>query len=129
MSNIDTVRAFVGHWNSGDMEAMYAICAEDVVWHNIPMEPFRGKAAMRAAVTRFMAEVEGCDWDIHAIADHAGTVLTERTDGFRLKDGRHAAIRVMGTFEFDEAGRIAAWRDYFDMGEFNRAFAGGQGTP
>ncbi|QIQ87603.1 limonene-1,2-epoxide hydrolase family protein [Erythrobacter sp.] len=126
MSNIDTVRAFIDHWNSGDMEAMYALCAEDVTWHNIPMEPFSGKPAMRAAVEGFMADVEGCEWEVHAIAEgDGGAVLTERTDAFRMKDGRRAAIRVMGTFEFGADGLITAWRDYFDMGEFQREFAGG----
>jgi len=125
MSNIDKVRAFIGHWNGGDMEAMYAMCAEDVVWHNIPMEPFSGKAAMREAVAGFMADVESCDWQTHAIAENGGTVLTERTDAFAMKDGRRAAIRVMGTFEFGPDGLITAWRDYFDMGEFQREFAGG----
>jgi len=125
MSNIDKVRAFIGHWNGGDMEAMYAMCAEDVVWHNRPMEPFSGKAAMREAVAGFMADVESCDWQTHAIAQNGDTVLTERTDAFAMKDGRRAAIRVMGTFEFGPDGLITAWRDYFDMGEFQREFAGG----
>ena len=31
----------------------------------------------------------------------------------------------MGTFEIGTDGRIAAWRDYFDMLEFQREFAGG----
>ena len=123
MSNTDKVRAFVDHWNSGDMEAMYAMCAEDVVWHNIPMEPFTGKAAMRKAVAGFMANVEGCEWEIHEIAESGNAVLTERTDNFRLKKGARASLRVMGTFEFNEDGLIIQWRDYFDIGEFQREFA------
>lgn len=119
-----TVEAFIAHWNSGDMEAMYALCAENVVWHNIPMEPFAGKHAMRAAVEGFMADVAACDWQVHAIAANGNVVLTERTDGFTFKDGRRAAIRVMGTFEVDAEGKITAWRDYFDMLEFQREFAG-----
>lgn len=122
MTPIETVTAFVGHWNSGDMEAMYALCTEDVMWHNVPMEPTHGKPAMRAAVEGFMAGVAACDWQIHAIAANGSIVLTERTDGFTLKNGRHAAIRVMGTFELTQDGLVAAWRDYFDMGEFQREF-------
>lgn len=118
-----TVTAFIGHWNSGDMKAMYALCGEDVVWHNIPMDPIYGKPAMREAVAGFMAGVDSCDWEIHAIAVNGNVVLTERTDAFTLKDGRRAAIRVMGTFELDSGGLITAWRDYFDMAEFAREFA------
>ena len=120
----ETVTAFIDHWNSGDMEAMYAMCAEDIVWHNIPMEPIAGKTAMREAVAGFMANVATCAWETHAIAANDSTVLTERTDGFTMKDGRKAAIRVMGTFEIGENGLITAWRDYFDMGEFQREFSG-----
>ena len=124
MTAIDTVRTFIDHWNSGDMEAMYAMCAEGITWHNIPMEPIEGKAAMREAVAGFMANVAACQWDIHAIAAEGDVVLTERTDAFELKDGRRAAIRVMGTFELDSDGLISDWRDYFDMGEFQREFGG-----
>lgn len=124
MSHMETVTAFIGHWNSGDMEAMYALCAEDVTWHNIPMDPIPGKAAMREAVAGFMLNVESCDWQTHFIAENGNAVLTERTDAFQLKDGRRAAIRVMGTFELDEEGLISRWRDYFDMAEFQREFAG-----
>lgn len=119
-----TVEAFIAHWNSGDWHAMYALCAEELVWHNIPMEPVAGKAAFKDAVDGFMGNVAGCDWQIHAIAANGNTVLTERTDGFTFKDGRRAAIRVMGTFEVGENGLITAWRDYFDMLEFQREFAG-----
>lgn len=125
MTPTETVQAFIGHWNSGDLEAMYALCAEDVTWHNIPMDPIVGVATMRAAVAGFMGPVDRCEWEVHAIAANGSTVLTERTDAFILKDGRRAALPVMGTFEIDGDGRIKAWRDYFDMGQFQREFGGG----
>ncbi|MDC8753889.1 limonene-1,2-epoxide hydrolase family protein [Erythrobacter sp. sf7] len=120
-----TVEAFIGHWNACDIDAMMALCADGIVYHNIPMEPIHGTTAMRAMVEGFLADLAGCDWHTHAIAANGNVVLTERTDGFTFKDGRKAAIRVMGTFEIDADGKIAAWRDYFDMGEFQREFAGG----
>lgn len=125
MTPTETVKAFVGHWNSGDMEAMYAMCADNVIWHNIPMEPIEGLAAMRAAVDGFMGPVESCEWEIHSIAECGNRVLTERTDAFNLASGRRAALPVMGTFELDQNGRIAVWRDYFDMGQFHSEFGGG----
>lgn len=120
-----TVEAFIGHWNACDIDAMMALCADGIVYHNIPMEPIHGTTAMRTMVEGFLADLAGCDWQTHAIAANGNVVLTERTDGFTFKDGRKAAIRVMGTFEIDADGKIAAWRDYFDMGEFQREFAGG----
>lgn len=119
-----TVEAFIAHWNACDIDAMLALCAEDIVYHNIPMEPIHGTAQMRAMVAAFLADIASCDWQVHAIAANGTTVLTERTDGFTFKDGRRAAVRVMGSFELGTDGRIAAWRDYFDMAEFSREFAG-----
>jgi limonene-1,2-epoxide hydrolase len=124
MTPQQTVEAFIGHWNACDIEAMLALCAEDIIYHNIPMEPVHGTTAMRGMVEGFLANIASCDWQTHAIATNGNTVLTERTDGFNFKDGRRAAIRVMGTFVLNDAGLIAQWRDYFDMAEFSREFAG-----
>lgn len=123
MTPQETVEAFIQHWNACDVEAMIALCADDITYHNIPMEPIHGTAAMRAMVEGFLGNIAACDWVTHAIAANGNVVLTERTDGFTFKDGRRAAIRVMGTFVLDDAGRIAQWRDYFDMAEFQREFA------
>lgn len=123
MTPQQTVEAFIQHWNACDVDALMALCAEGIVYHNIPMEPIHGTPAMRAMVEGFLGNVASCEWVTHAIAASGNTVLTERTDGFNFKDGRRAAIRVMGTFVLDDAGRIAQWRDYFDMAEFAREFA------
>ncbi|AOL93254.1 nuclear transport factor 2 family protein [Porphyrobacter sp. LM 6] len=124
MTPQQTVEAFIGHWNACDIDAMLSLCAEGIVYHNIPMEPVVGTAAMRAMVEGFLSNIASCDWQTHAIAANGNTVLTERTDAFNFKDGRRAAIRVMGTFDLDENGLITGWRDYFDMLEFQREFAG-----
>jgi len=42
--------------------------------------------------------------------------LTERRDIFAFANGR-IDLPVMGTFEVRD-GKIAAWRDYFDLGMF-----------
>ena len=123
MTPRETVEAFVSHWNSGDFEAMYAMCSENVVWHNIPMEPIKGLSAMREAVAGFMGPVQSCEWEIHSIAANGNKVLTERTDAFLLQSGKRAELPVMGTFEIDDQGKIAQWRDYFDMGQFQSEFS------
>ena len=125
MTPQQTVEAFIGHWNACDIDAMLALCAPEIVYHNIPMEPVHGTAAMREMVAGFLADIASCDWQTHAIAANGNTVLTERTDAFNFTDGRRAAVRVMGTFEVDANGLITHWRDYFDMAEFVREFAAG----
>ena len=51
--------------------------------------------------------------NIAAVGD---TVLTERVDVFHLPNGK-IELPVMGTFEVKD-GKIAAWRDYFDLNQY-----------
>ena len=48
MSNTETVMAFIQAWNDMDWDAVENAFAEDVFYHNIPMEPIEGKAAATA---------------------------------------------------------------------------------
>ena len=121
MTPQETVEAFIAAWNSLDMESAFGLMADDVVWHNIPLEPANGIEAVQAMMDGFPA-MEGCNWETHAIAANGNTVLTERTDNFILEGGKKASIRVMGTFELNDAGKIQNWRDYFDSAEFQREF-------
>ncbi|MFM7379066.1 MAG: nuclear transport factor 2 family protein, partial [Erythrobacter sp.] len=54
MTPQQTVEAFIGHWNARDIDAMLSLCADDIVYHNIPMEPVNGTAQMRAMVEGFL---------------------------------------------------------------------------
>ena len=123
MSNSSTVTAFVAAWNRKDLEAIMAACGEDAVYHNIPMEPTKGKAAIRAYIEKALARYEAVDWTTHHQAESAdGTVLNERSDDF-IFNGRRISVPVMGVFEF-RGGKISAWRDYFDLGQFQRQLQG-----
>jgi len=115
------VEAFISAWNQRDIAGAFALLAEDVIWHNIPMEPATGIEGCQALMAGF-PPIEEVEWITHHIAASGNVVLTERTDKFRI-DGRWRAIRVMGTFEINAEGKIARWRDYFDMLEFQREFA------
>lgn len=121
MTPQETVEAFIAAWNRSDLESAYGMMADDIVWHNIPMDPAVGVDACRALMAQFPPS-EGIEFETHHIAANGNVVLTERTDKF-LIGGTWRNIRVMGTFEVNEAGRIAKWRDYFDMLEFQREFA------
>ena len=90
---------------------------EEAVYHNIPVDPVQGKATIRTVLQGFMGMATQVEWVLHNIAESEnGTVLTERTDRFLINE-KWIELRVMGIFEI-EAGRIGAWRDYFDMNQF-----------
>jgi limonene-1,2-epoxide hydrolase len=121
MTPQQTVEAFIAAWNRNDLDAAFAMMADDIIWHNIPMEPAIGIDGVKALMAQFPPS-DGIDFVTHHIAANGNIVLTERTDKF-LIGGTWRAIRVMGTFEIDKAGKVAKWRDYFDMAEFQREFA------
>lgn len=118
-ANIALIEDFIAAWNRLDMAAIEDMLAPDVFYHNIPMEPAHGREGFRA----FMAQMpaSAAEWTLHAIAANGDKVLTERTDRLLIGD-KWISIRVMGTFEIAD-GKIAQWRDYFDMAEFTSQLA------
>ena len=117
----DLVLELIDAFNRIDLDAVVDSFTEDAVYHNIPMEAAQGKAAIRSVLTQIMGDSEAVQWDVLNIADEGGVVLTERVDKFKV-NGVWAEIPVMGVFEVS-GGKIAAWRDYFDMGQVQAQFA------
>ena len=121
--NIATGRDFIDAWNARDAARIMAHLTEECVYHNIPMAPLTGTAAIRGAVDRVLSTYDEIDWITHAIAATAsGSVLTERADRFRIGT-RWIDVPVMGIFEFRD-GKISAWRDYFDLAMFTSQLKG-----
>jgi limonene-1,2-epoxide hydrolase len=112
MTPEDVVLDFVAAWNALDHDRIYALLAEDVFYHNIPMKPVIGREAVRRNMAAW--PVDACEWEVLHIASNGPVVLTERIDRFTRGTDR-IVVPVMGTFEVAD-GLIAQWRDYFDMG-------------
>ncbi len=87
----------------------------DVVYHNIPLEPSPGIDATLEALATLFVMFDTVGFEIVNLAMTGNTVLTERVDLLRTGSVK-AALPVMGAFEV-EAGRIVAWRDYFDLAQ------------
>ena len=122
--NSSTVVDFINAWMERDLEKIMSFLASDCFYHNIPMEPLEGTEAIRTFIQGFVAMANEVDWKIHHIGESSdGVVLTERTDRFLIGEN-WMAIRVMGVFELSD-GKITAWRDYFDMAEFQKQMSGG----
>ena len=116
------VRDFCEAWGRADLETIMSAFAEDAVYHNIPMEPCKGKEAIHGFIEGFMkTSPAGIDFEIlnqSVSGSSAGSVvMNERVDTFTI-DGKKTGIPVCGVFELNDAGQIVAWRDYFDMGAF-----------
>ena len=123
-SPTERVMQFIGFWEARNIDGIVGALAPDIKYHNIPMPLLSGREAVRAFAAPFLDTADSVVWTVHHIAETPdGAVLTERTDTFHMKGGKTISIRVMGTFEFDDAGLISAWRDYFDLAEFQSQMA------
>ena len=114
------VRDFCAAASTKDPEVLRSFLADEVVYHNIPMEPAEGIEAAMAVINVFVGMCDSLEFEVHHLATDGTTVLTERTDTFTIK-GKTAPLRVMGAFTVTD-GKITAWRDYFDMGQVSAIF-------
>jgi len=120
------VTEFCKKWTSPDPEELAGYFTEDAVYHNIPMDPVQGREAIKVFIAGFTAAFDGIDFQIHRqVTDgssESGVVMNERPDTMRRKDGGEIPLPVMGVFEVVD-GKIAKWRDYFDLATVTSAFA------
>ena len=116
------VRDFCAAASGGSPEAMRAFFSDDVVYHNIPMDPAVGIEDAIAFIHGFFGMCDGLVIEMLHLAVVGNVVLTERMDTFTLGD-IVAPLPVMGTFEVRDA-KISAWRDYFDMGQITKMLSG-----
>ena len=117
------VRDFCAAASTRDPEVLRAFFSDDVVYHNIPMEPAEGIEATMSVIDMFLGMCEALEFEVHHLASDGATVLTERTDKFTMR-GKTAPLPVMGAFHVVE-GKITAWRDYFDMAQVTAIFEAG----
>ena len=111
------VRDFIAAWSDFDLDKIMAFFTPDCVYHNMPLEPLQGTEAIRKVIESFAGMASKIDWVLHHIAESPdGVVTTERTDRFLIGE-RWVELPVMGAFELAD-GKIRAWRDYFDMAQF-----------
>ncbi|MBV9952744.1 MAG: nuclear transport factor 2 family protein [Acidimicrobiia bacterium] len=113
---MDVVRRFCDAWGKEDVATIVGFFTDDAVYHNIPIAPVTGPEQIKATIEGFSAGVESIEFQVDAIAANGPMVLTERVDIFVFPNGR-IELPVMGAFEVRD-GKIAAWRDYFDMNQF-----------
>jgi limonene-1,2-epoxide hydrolase len=116
------VRDFCAAWSRRDADELLAFFTDDAVYHNIPMPPMQGKAAIREVFNLFLPPSETIEFEVRHLASSGSVVFTERVDRF-LMGGNSVVLPVAGVFEI-ENGLIKAWRDYFDMAMFTNQTGG-----
>ena len=120
-NDVQVIHDFMTAFNSKDVDAIMEFFTEDAIYHNMPSGPVQGTVEVRNLITMFVSPAETVDWEILNIAQTGDTVLTERIDRFVI-GGKDVKLPVMGAFDMKD-GKIAAWRDYFDMATWQKQMA------
>ena len=122
MTPEETVDEFIRRVVAVDLDGAAELVSDDLEYDNVPI----GKNIGRDAFVKFLgAMTKGVDelvFETHRQACTGNVVMNERTDKFRIGDAR-VALPVAGVFELDGGGRITLWRDYFDVGTYQKQMA------
>lgn len=122
MTPAETVTEFIRAIERKDVAAAAAMVTDDVSYENMPFGPIVGPEAMAQTLDGFLAGASEVDWQILRQIEHGDVVVNERLDRFRIGDG-WLELPIAGVFEVDDAGLITLWRDYFDIGDYQRQMA------
>jgi limonene-1,2-epoxide hydrolase len=120
---METAKTFFAHWSANRIEEALAMLADDVLYDNVPLPDITGRENVRKFHADFgIGTTFKADWQVTEIAASGNVVLNERIDIFTHESGGRITLPVMGTITV-ENGKITVWRDYFDLGNFERQLA------
>ncbi len=123
MTNDEIVTAFIHEWDNPnpDPQRLIAYFADAAVYHNMPMAPAAGRDAILKTFEGMTSRLTSLGWETKWQLADGDRVVNERIDRFTSGEKR-VELPVVGVFELKD-GKITAWRDYFDLGTWQRALA------
>ena len=113
----ETVTALIKANEARDVDAILAVLTDDVVYENVPMSVLKGHDEVRTLLGPFLEGSTKVAWEVLRQVEQGDVVMNERVDRFWIGD-KLIEIRVAGIFEVRD-GKVAVWRDYFDLAAFN----------
>ena len=116
--NVALIRRFLEACVRADPDEFAGYFTEDAIWWNAPWEPVEGREAIRETLRRGADRMIALPWEIRHIVADGDIVMVERVDNFQVRE-RRVSVPCMGIFELRQ-GKIAAWRDYWDLQQFER---------
>ncbi len=116
--NIELIRNFIQACVRANADEFAGYFTDDAVWWNAPWQEVKGREAIRETLQRGAQRMVALPWEIVNIMADSDIVMTERVDNFLVGETR-VSVPCMGIFELRD-GKIAAWRDYWDLRQFER---------
>ncbi|PYE12450.1 limonene-1,2-epoxide hydrolase [Williamsia limnetica] len=123
------VLEFMSALESNDADALISYFIEDGMYQNMPLPPAYGRDAVHATLAGLFSVLRIDKIDTLHIASRGDMVFTERVDLLTaLPTGKSFELPVLGVLQLRD-GKIAAWRDYFDLRAFETAVDFALGAP
>lgn len=115
------VREFESAFNRGDLAALLRCFTDGATYVDTFYGSHTGQGRLRAMFERMFHEGQGYRWHMERIVESEALAAAEWTFSYTVTDAvpRSAGclVRFPGTSIFElEGGRIASYREYFDMG-------------
>lgn len=119
--NERVIREFLAAWARLDADELTGYFTDDIVYHNMPGAPVAGREDVTKRIRAFLSGWTETSWEILNLLSEGDLVIVERVD--RTKSGeKRVDLPCVGVFLMRD-GKIAVWRDYFDLGTYQRAMA------
>lgn len=99
---------------SKDLDGACALVTADCEYDNVPMGKNIGPEGIKAFLAPMVDSLDEVQFVVHRQTATGNVVMNERTDRFRTGDN-WMDLPVCGVFELTDDGKIALWRDYFDL--------------
>jgi limonene-1,2-epoxide hydrolase len=107
-------------WTRLNVDEIMSHFAEDAVWDNVPMQPAKGRDAIRKLTEGFLKDTASFSAKILRVVHAGNVVVNERVDTVLMKNGKKVELPVAGVFEINDAGKVQVWRDYFDLNSMTK---------
>ena len=121
MDNAQTIREFIAAWSRLDVDELVGYFTEDGVYHNIPTRPAAGTVELRKLIGSVVGAWDSAEWELLSLVAEGDLVVAERIDRATAGD-KKIELPCLGIFEMRD-GKIAVWRDYFDMSTYAKMMA------
>ena len=120
-SNTQLIEEFCQAWSRLDASELASYFTEDGIYHNMPADPVQGRENVEKFIRGFAGSWTRTEWEILHLAETGDVVFAERIDRTQAGD-KSVDLPCTGVFTLRD-GKIACWRDYFDIGTYMKAMS------